>query len=286
VTISSHLVRLEDGRFLSWCELGAPSSARVLVVNHGPGSSRLEMAFHDTLLEQLDLRVLAPERPGYGLSTALERGRSVADWTGDVAQLLTATGVDEIEVAGYSEGGPHALALAASPRLAARIRHVTLVASLAPDLPRPSPFDLAVQERVRLLAWRDFERSYRSRLEQMLSRLAPSDEAAFADAAFMGAAVAATTEGARQGARGEAADDWATMTPWGLDLGAIAAPVDIWHGTADQVVPVDHAFGLRELIRGSRLHLLPGEGHFSIAACVAEALGELGVPHRANQPPA
>jgi pimeloyl-ACP methyl ester carboxylesterase len=108
----------------------------------------------------------------------------------------------------------------------------------------------------------------------------------FADAAFIGAAVAAATEGARQGTRGEAADHWATTTPWRLDLGAIAAPVDIWHGTADRVVPVDHAFVLHELISGSRLHLLPGEGHFSITACLAEALGELGLPHRANQPPA
>jgi pimeloyl-ACP methyl ester carboxylesterase len=135
VTISSHVVQLEDGRILSWCELGVSSSPRVLVVNHGSGSSRFEMTFHDKLLEQLGLRVLAPERPGYGLSTALARGRSVADWPGDVAQLLHATGVDETAVAGYSAGGPHALALAASARLAARIRHVILLASLAPDRP-------------------------------------------------------------------------------------------------------------------------------------------------------
>ena len=275
MTITEHTLRLDDGRTLSWCELGAPASTRVLVANHGAGSSRLELAFHDSLLEKLGLRVIAPERPGYGLSSALHRGRTMAEWADDIVDVATAASVDELSVLGYSIGGAHALAIAASPRLAGRVDRVVLLAAWAPDQPQTSTFDAEVRRRVDAVPWCEYEQWYRSGLDDILGLLAPADEALFADPDLAAAAGASLAEGARQGALGLAGDDWAAFTPWGFDLASIDAQVDIWHGTADRVVPVAHAHALHELIPSSRLHLLPGDGHFSVTAHLADALADL-----------
>src|SRR6476660_9266544 len=89
----SMTMELADGRRLSWAELGSEAATNVLVANHCTGSSRLELAIYDEALGELGLRVLAPERPGYGQSTPLHRARSVAEWAADVAQLVGDLGI-------------------------------------------------------------------------------------------------------------------------------------------------------------------------------------------------
>lgn len=58
------------------------------------------------------LRMVTYSRAGYGDSTRLA-GRSVADVVTDVTQVLDHVGVDRCVTAGWSGGGPHALATAA-----------------------------------------------------------------------------------------------------------------------------------------------------------------------------
>ncbi|MHC4055862.1 alpha/beta hydrolase, partial [Bradyrhizobium sp. 25ACV] len=58
------------------------------------------------------MRIIAPERPGFGLST-YQRQRTLADWAGDVAILASHLGLKKFGVAGISGGGPYAAACAA-----------------------------------------------------------------------------------------------------------------------------------------------------------------------------
>ena len=118
---------------LSWVELGSKSASTVLVHQHGSGSSRLELTSRDEDLAALKVRVLAPERPGYGESSPLNDAWSMIDWAKDVAALVDEIGVDTFAVSGYSGGGPFALGLAASSVLGSRVSQVLLRASLAPD---------------------------------------------------------------------------------------------------------------------------------------------------------
>src|SRR5580693_3921944 len=58
------------------------------------------------------LRTVLYARPGYGGSTP-QPGRRVADCAADVEKILERIGADEFVTAGWSGGGPHALACAA-----------------------------------------------------------------------------------------------------------------------------------------------------------------------------
>src|SRR5690349_6265532 len=104
-------VRLPDGRRLD-LRVSGPADGLPLVFHHGtPGAATpiraLERAAHAR-----GLRLVSTSRPGYGASTR-QPGRSVIDVVADTAEVLALIGADECVVAGWSGGGPHALACAA-----------------------------------------------------------------------------------------------------------------------------------------------------------------------------
>src|SRR4029450_13319312 len=47
-------------------------------------------------------------------------------------------------------------------------------------------------------------------------------------------------EALRDGVDGWADDDFVFVKPWGFELGDISVPVQVWHGSQDQFVPVAH----------------------------------------------
>lgn len=275
VDVRSDQMTLADGRTLAWDEYGALDSATVLFHNHGTGSSRREPALYDDLFTEIELRVVVPDRPGYGGSTGLPAGRPLIDWADDAAQLVAALGLDWFATSGYSGGGRHALALAASDALGAQVTRVIVQAGNAPDQPLERDRDREIAEMVATLSWDDFTAGYTSNVGDELANLAPADEERVADPAFVEAATAAVGEGARQGALGEACDGWAWALPWGFELAAVTQPADVWHGDADTIIPIAHAHALHAGLPESTLHVLPGDGHFSISRHFPEQVAVL-----------
>lgn len=262
---------LGDRRTLSWAELGSTNSSNVLLHNHGAGSSRLEMALYDDHFADMGLRVIAPERPGYGSSSPARKAWSVADWVADVSQLLDLLGIDEFAESGYSGGCPFALAIAASPALGRRVTRLWLRAPLAPGQEPRNPRDTEIRARLAHMSWSEFVDWYEGgTIDDVV--FASADLEAFADPAYASAAMASLTEGARQGSRGGAADQWALGTEWGFELDGVVQPVVIWHGDADTMVPVSHSVALGSALPNATVRILPGDGHYSIGVRVPEQL--------------
>src|SRR6204780_5863389 len=104
-------VELDAGRRLA-LRLSGPVDGVPLLFHHGtPGAATpiraLERAAHDR-----GLRFAAFSRAGYGNSSRLP-GRRVVDVVPDTAAVLTAIEAERCLVAGWSGGGPHALACGA-----------------------------------------------------------------------------------------------------------------------------------------------------------------------------
>jgi pimeloyl-ACP methyl ester carboxylesterase len=80
------------------------------------------------------------------------------------------------------------------------------------------------------------------------------------------------TQAFLEGARGVVDDYRAIAGQWGVDLDAIKAPVRIFQGTADTMVPRRHSEELATRIAGAELTLWPGEGHLGTINHVEEIL--------------
>ena len=71
-------------------------------------------------------------------------------------------------------------------------------------------------------------------------------------------------------------DDLAFTRPWGFGLDSIAVPVVVWQGGQDRMVPFAHGEWLTAQVWGARSHLLPGEGHLTLAVnAFGQVLDEL-----------
>lgn len=63
--------------------------------------------------------------------------------------------------------------------------------------------------------------------------------------------------------------------PWGFDLQSIRVSTSIHDGDADTTVPLQHGRRFAAAIPGARLHVHPGQGHFSILTATEQTLATL-----------
>lgn len=278
------LLRLPDGRDLEY-EVQGLNTGPVVLFHHGMPGSAVPM---DTVLGSMTerrFRIITYSRAGYGASSPAA-GRTVADTAADCAFLLTHLGVTRYLVVGWSVGGPHALASAAvSPE---SVEGVLLIASFAPfdaegldyikgmGAQNVAQFGMAghgqpaMRELVGQMASAVRGHTSADVATEMASLLPPVDLAVLT--AEFGADNAATMDhGLSRGDEGWIADLAALTSLWGFDLDAVTAPIELWHGTVDRMVPVAHGQWLAEHLPTAVPHLEPGQGHLSL---VIGSLGE------------
>lgn len=106
----SRTITLPDGRLLGYGEFGHPNGYPLLFF-HGFPASRLEAWGADRIARRNRLRVIALDRPGFGLST-FQPGRRIIDWPADVLAFAKQANLERFAVMGGSGGGPYALACA------------------------------------------------------------------------------------------------------------------------------------------------------------------------------
>lgn len=286
------LVPLPDGRRLEVLDEG---SGRALLFFWGtPGAAVPDPGFAE-LADRHGLRLLQPNRPGYGQSTP-NPGRRVVDLVADVDAVLRHLDIDEVVTMGGSGGGPHSLAMAA---LLPQCRAAAVLVSPAPrDAEGLDYYDgMAVSNQEE---WRLADQGgdvVRPWLERTLAAMqAPDAEDMYdglfadclcdADRAALAAAdpevrAARSAKGVESGIEGWLEDDIALTTPWGFDLSSVTRPVSFWAGRQDQFVSVRHTFWMAERVPGSDVHVLGSEGHMSLRfhhmdAMVDDLLGKAG----------
>jgi pimeloyl-ACP methyl ester carboxylesterase len=273
---------LSDGRELGYAEYGDPDG-RPLFFLHGFPGSRLAGAVLDEAARARGFRVLAPERPGLGLSSP-QPGRTLLDFAQDVRALADALAVGRFAVLGESGGGPYALACA--HELPDRVACAAVVCGLGPVSGQGATDGIALKERigyaiaartpllaghvlVPFAAWA--RRRPRRFLRVTCWQLGEADRRALAGP--LGDLVAADFgEAFRQGGRGVGLDLALLFRPWPFDPRAIRVPVVFFHGEQDRTVACAVAHLLAGRVSGSRLCIYPEHGHFSLLVGHAEEL--------------
>ncbi|WP_435117720.1 alpha/beta fold hydrolase [Halolamina sp. C58] len=265
-----------ENRQLAYAEYGDPDGVPVLFLHGTPGSRRLGELF-DAEAREFGVRLLAPDRPGYGRSEPWP-DRAVTDAGTYLADVLDDAGVESAGVIGFSGGGAHALALAATRP--DRVEGVDLVAgttppSVAAETPTPQRVLAGLASATpRLLgglfrgqAWLAARRDPSFVLAQYTDDpgSVPADVAETVKADFLDA-----FSDSRSGAVTEFAN---TATAWGIALDDVRPDVRVRHGDEDTNVPPVNARRLHERLPSAELHVLDGADHLgTLLRAVPEAL--------------
>ncbi|MEX0426913.1 alpha/beta fold hydrolase [Nocardioides sp. DS6] len=266
-------IRRPDGGVVAVEVVGAPEATPVLLC-HGLADSRLAARRFAAAADEFGRRVIAPDRPGTG-GTSARRLDRVVDWVEDATHVLDALDIAGAQVLGVSGGGAFAAACAA--RSPERFPRLVLDTPLGP--PEWSTNGMAPWQRRSLrLGTRvpGFGGWFLARLAA-LGRRAPrlffrvvTTEMPAADRQALSREdqwqdfVAGYLEAFRQGSVGVAQDLRLLTHPWGFEPGEITVPTVIHHGDVDTTVPLAHARRFAAAIPHARLEIHPAHGHFSI----------------------
>jgi pimeloyl-ACP methyl ester carboxylesterase len=269
-------LHLPDGRRLD-VRVTGPVDGVPLIFHHGTPGAYVPIRAVERAAFARGLRLVSTSRPGYGDSTR-RAGREVVDVVADTQAVLAALGAERCLVAGWSGGGPHALACAARlPGAAA----VLVIAGVAPydaegldwmagmGEENITEFGAALQGEAVLRPYlSDVRESLKdadldgimSDLETLLPQV---DKDVLTDE-FGEDMVANFHEGLRTGVDGWLDDDLAFAKAWGFTLDEISVPTAIWQGSVDLMVPFAHGRWLASRVPGASVHLEEGEGHLSV----------------------
>ena len=281
---SEDVIELADGRRLAYAEYGNADGKPVFLF-HGLPGSRLSWGLLPGEPIPAGLRVVAPDRPGYGRSDS-KPGRSLLDWADDVAQLADALEIGRFAIVGVSGGGPGALACAW--KIPERLTSVGVVSSPAPtDAPgvfegmsRTNRFFMKLAYRmprlsalnVRFLAHM-IRRNPARYINTMKLKVHEVDRQIVARSEIQAMLTRDFTEALHAGAQGMV-DDMAANhgQSWGFRLDEIQTKTRFWICELDRSVPPAMGRYLSRTVPNSESIFVPNSGHLWVLEHLREVL--------------
>ena len=256
-------VRTADGESVAYATYGDPEGTPVVVLHGTPGSRLLGELF-DEAAEQRGLRVLAPDRPGYGQSTAAPV--EPTETHRYVEPLLAEADASDAGIVGFSGGAAHVLGLAATrPGL---VTSVDVVAGAVPPAVGSDP-PASVRVAGALAGRAPRLLGGLVRAGTRLAALGPADAAAsqyttdgtddLDDETV--ALVGRDFREALARTEGFVAESRLAVDGWGFDLGDVERPVRLFHGDRDANVPAEGARRSAERLPDAQLTALDGADH-------------------------
>lgn len=280
------VVTTNDGRTLTYLEVGDPRGALVLH-NHGGPSSKLEAHLFAEAAARQRLRFVCVDRPGIGGSSP-QPDRSFADWADDLVAVADALGHREFGVIGWSEGGPWALAAAAhlDP---ARLRHVTNVAGgcygafgdnwAADHLSKADAFGGTLALRFKPgfhlmyatigVTAKHFRASFAKELRESVNDY---DRDVLARPGVEDTMLNAFADCFAHGSAGLVDDAELLYHRWAFDVTTITRPVHFWQGSDDRLVAEYINRTIADRMPGAVWHPVDGAGHFVAVGAADEIL--------------
>ncbi len=268
---------LPDGRTLGFAIYGDPAGVPVCYF-HGGQESRLSSKFMDSVARLNGIKVIAPDRPGIGLST-FQPNRSFIDWATDVAALADQLGYQTFSVFGLSGGAPHVLAcLKVIPE---RIEKASIVSGATPYNYKGSlkgmwfPVKLIhwfasmkSDKQLRKFIQNDFE-SLKEKPEKRLKQFQqylpkPDKELMKSHPEYGWEFIEGSRESYVQGIDGVVQEWQLYVRDWEFEPADIEVPVTLWYGKNDKMAPFSRGDYYNRTLPETTYHLLENQGHFSL----------------------
>ena len=275
-------LHLPDGRRLCWRE-GGDTAGRPLLALHGTPGSRLKFDVADAPGRAVGLRVISPDRWGYG-GTDPHPAPTLAAFADDMRAFLDQLGIDRLAVLGVSGGGPYAAAVTSA--LGPRVGALALVAPVGPiagERVAMGAFHAFCFRRLAHVPWATrrvfggfralLGASPRLGMRIAMSRAGPPDQRVLATGGVAERLGRTFAEGMRHGTAGPVTDMTLFGAPWGIALDGATAPARLWLGARDRHVPLAAARLLAGRLPRCEVVEMPDAGHLWVALEYPTVLG-------------
>jgi pimeloyl-ACP methyl ester carboxylesterase len=263
-----NVIHLNGGQTIGYAEYGDSNGVPVIAL-HGMPNTRLMWKSCDAAATRHGLRLIAPDRAGYGLSNG-HLPRSLLDYPDEVSAFADALGLGEFVILGASGGSPAAYACA--ERLSHRLSRAVIVSGIAPLTLPNSLAGMASMNRLVFRLGRISPFLTSLLLTQMLKSSLPAMRKYVANNSsgspdmepeLYAVLTEDLTEVTRTSRKGIAFDLKVLWHDWGFHFEAIRTKVSVWHCEADDLAPVRLAHAIADRIPDCETHFLPGGSHLA-----------------------
>ncbi len=269
---------LEDGRKLVYDIYGS-LEGNPFFYFHGYPSSRIEARSVHEKAEERNIKLIAIDRPGIGLSD-FQPKRKIVDWSKDISELSEELSLKKFGVISFSAGAPYALACGYT--IPEKLNKIILVSALGGvDFKQPglinkhkAIFRIAGSLPLiyRSLFWWCRVRNIRGKnaakryYKSNLKLLTIKDQEVLQDQAILDAVVEYQCESCRKGCKGLTYEAKLLGKSWGMKLEEISSKLKIklWHGIEDLIAPVTASKEIERMLPKSSASYKENEGHFSL----------------------
>jgi pimeloyl-ACP methyl ester carboxylesterase len=239
-----------------------------------------------SFLLEAKIRVISPERPGYGWSD-FKKERTIGQWPDDVVELADALGLERFAVLGLSGGGPYALACARN--IPHRLTSAFIVCGMGPSHDREiisqmiwlNRFGLTLAGKSSLLANALFALATiflkhfpEKVIDHLIKQMPVPDQKVLNLPEFKRVLIQSFREAVRAGHRGPARDVILYSRPWDFRLEEISMEVQLFYGEQDTIIPAATGRWFEKTIPRCRAWFFPQEGHFSLIWNQGQEIGE------------
>ena len=268
-----HQLKLQNGRELDYVEVGPPEGRPALYI-HGLIDSTVFRADFLYQLSKRNIRLIAPERPGFGTSPPYEKNNKVLDEFSDYArQLLDHLGIKRTAVVGHMAGAVYAIALAGL--FPDRVNAIISIAGAVPMIKRWQFSNMSKGHRIAGLTARHFPAALPLLIRGGIRLVLGAHEDRMLDLLFHDADVdrkmAADPEISKllfdrfhfvvqQGPSAFQTDIVLVSSDWSQRLTKLCCPLALIHGEQDQVVLFKAVKDLAERLPNTSLHRSPNSG--------------------------
>jgi pimeloyl-ACP methyl ester carboxylesterase len=280
-------LKLRDGRLLEYKEYGDPQGIPVLFLS---GFFHSRQNYHPTsrFIEQQSLRLIMPERPGFGRSPCLPKNASVDCYAQDIDELMAHLAVDTFFILAETSAAKSGFICANF--LPERVRRMAVVSAFPdPEFDVLSPMSKSLQ--LVFNAYRKLPGFSKNYLADILSRhfhekpdnfwnqrlpeFPPSDRAIVQSPLHRAMVAEAFANAYRYNSRGALEDVVQRTTPWDIDVRDCSVATQYWHGELSIIVAVEAIERMAGATLNAEFFPIKNVGHFLLHSHWDEILAQL-----------
>lgn len=269
-------IHLQDGRHIGLTQYGDLEGFPVFFF-HGTPGSRVMFLDDDPISQELGIRLICLDRPGFGLSTPLP-DRTILDWAKDVLEVADDLGIQHFSVMGVSGGG--AFAAGCAYQLPDRVLSAALISSTTPFRDGKPPKSMLRENKLAFFLSKKFpwllKASYRSQKKMIENKpekfkklakngnkhLHPWDRQFLQTDEQLEMMMTHLHEATRQSVDECIREPILLSKPWAFDMKDIQIPVDVWHGKEDTMAPFVEIENIARTISNVKTYYIDQAGHF------------------------